>query len=177
VVLSTCGTGNPKLQDDLFFTQCWDESKSVMVRVSDSCPCQYPIKGPDGTTQEIRTQNWCCGGNNHFDLSFWAFEQLAHPTYGVMPIEYRPVNCETREPLRWVRRGVGRQALPAKDCWIMQTMFALEDIVSVPNRQQQAASCSEQGCVLDWSTCTRPRAAQLCSNAAVRRVYTNMLAV
>ena len=96
-------TGNPKLEDDLFYTQCWDDSKSIMVRVGDSCPCQYPIKGPDGKVAEVRTQNWCCGGNNHFDLSFWAFEQLAHPTYGVMPIEYRPVNCETREPLRWVR--------------------------------------------------------------------------
>jgi cullin-associated NEDD8-dissociated protein 1 len=44
--------------------------------------------------------HWCCGGHNHFDLSYWGFEQLAHPTYGVIPIEYWPVDCETLEPLR-----------------------------------------------------------------------------
>lgn len=92
--------GNPKETQDLVWAECWDDTKAVTVRVADSCPCQYPIKGADGKVQEVRTQNWCCGGNNHFDLSFWAFEQLAHPSYGVIPIEYRPVDCETGEPLR-----------------------------------------------------------------------------
>jgi cullin-associated NEDD8-dissociated protein 1 len=45
----------------------------------------------------------CCvcpiDSNNHMDLSFWAFEQLAHPSYGVMPIEYRPVACDSGAPL------------------------------------------------------------------------------
>jgi cullin-associated NEDD8-dissociated protein 1 len=88
--------GNPKLEQDLFHTQCWNDSNAITVRIADSCPCQYFIK----ETGETRTQNWCCGGNNHFDLSVFAFEQLAHPSYGVMPIEYRPVDCETGEPLR-----------------------------------------------------------------------------
>jgi hypothetical protein len=94
--------GNPRIEDDLFYTQCWDEDKVITVRIGDSCPCKYSIRGNGGTGEvtEVRTQNWCCGGNNHFDLSFWAFEQLAHPSYGVMPIEYRPVNCETGAPLR-----------------------------------------------------------------------------
>lgn len=26
--------------------------------------------------------------------------QLAHPVYGVMPLEYRPVDCVTDEPLK-----------------------------------------------------------------------------
>lgn len=38
-------------------------------------------------------------GIDHFDLSFWAFEQLAHPLYGQMMLEYRPVSCETRAPV------------------------------------------------------------------------------
>lgn len=38
----------------------------------------------------------------HMDLSFWAFERLAHPVYGVMGIEARPVNCYTKEPLRFL---------------------------------------------------------------------------
>jgi cullin-associated NEDD8-dissociated protein 1 len=93
---AACAAGNPKEAEDLVWAQCWDDNKSVTVRIGDSCPCKYPIK----ETGEIRTQPWCCGGNNHFDLSFWAFEKLAHPSYGVIPIEYRPVNCETGTPLR-----------------------------------------------------------------------------
>jgi cullin-associated NEDD8-dissociated protein 1 len=95
-----CPAGNSKLEEDVFWTKCWDDSKVVTVRVGDSCPCKYLIKDTKtGQVGEIRTQNWCCGGNNHFDLSFWAFEQLAHPSYGVMPIEYRPVACDSGAPL------------------------------------------------------------------------------
>jgi len=32
-------------------------------------------------------------------VSSRAFEKLAHPTYGVMSIEYRPVDCYSKEPL------------------------------------------------------------------------------
>jgi hypothetical protein len=28
-----------------------------------------------------------------------SFLQLAHPSYGVMPLEYRPVDCDTNQPL------------------------------------------------------------------------------
>jgi cullin-associated NEDD8-dissociated protein 1 len=56
----------------LFAVQCWDDQRSITVRVADSCPCQYNIK----ETGEVRTQYWCCGGNNHFDLSYWAFQEV-----------------------------------------------------------------------------------------------------
>lgn len=56
--------GNPRETEDVVFAQCWDDTKSITVRVADSCPCKYNIK----ETGEVRTQNWCCGGNNHFDL-------------------------------------------------------------------------------------------------------------
>lgn len=54
-----------------------------------------------------------------FELCLWlllvvlsnyrAFEKLAHPTYGVMGIEYRPVDCYSKEPLKLVggREGLG----------------------------------------------------------------------
>lgn len=29
-----------------------------------------------------------------------AFEKLAHPTYGVMNIEYRPVDCNSKAPIK-----------------------------------------------------------------------------
>ena len=34
-------------------------------------------------------QLWCNSDIYHFDLSYWAFEQLAHPTYGVMMVDFR----------------------------------------------------------------------------------------
>lgn len=36
---------------------------------------------------------------DHLDLSYDAFEKLAHPIYGVMMMEYRPVDCDTQRPL------------------------------------------------------------------------------
>jgi cullin-associated NEDD8-dissociated protein 1 len=86
--------GNPFEQDGMFYSECWDEEKVITVKVGDSCPCIYKLN--DGT---VRRQWWCCGGNNHFDLSFWAFEKLVHPSYGVMKMEYRPVDCQTGSPL------------------------------------------------------------------------------
>jgi cullin-associated NEDD8-dissociated protein 1 len=38
-------------------------------------------------------------GLGHFDLSFWAFEQLAHPLYGIQMLEYRAVDCDTGAPV------------------------------------------------------------------------------
>ncbi len=35
------------------------------------------------------------------DLSYWGFQQLAHPLNGIMMTEFRPVNCDTHEPLQF----------------------------------------------------------------------------
>jgi cullin-associated NEDD8-dissociated protein 1 len=58
--------GNPREADKLQYVKCWDDARSIFIRVGDSCPCQQ--KKPDGTTQP---QFWCCGGNNHMDLNYW----------------------------------------------------------------------------------------------------------
>jgi hypothetical protein len=58
--------------EDLLYAQCWDDAKIITVKVADSCPCKYFIK----YTGETRTQPACCGGHNHFDLSYWAFQQV-----------------------------------------------------------------------------------------------------
>lgn len=67
-----CITGNPYLTQDLFWVKCWNDSKTITVRVADSCPCKYNIS----ETGEVRVQYWCCGGMNHFDLSYWAFQEV-----------------------------------------------------------------------------------------------------
>ncbi|KAJ9505556.1 hypothetical protein QJQ45_028036, partial [Haematococcus lacustris] len=88
--------GNPGAPRNLIFTQCYDTAKVVRVRIVDSCPCVQVL--PDGAPTvkpggEVRRQEWCCGPVNHFDLSYWAFEQLAHPLFGAMMLEYRSVDC------------------------------------------------------------------------------------
>jgi len=70
-------------------TTCYDRDKTLVVQIIDICPCDY-IYG----RQEI-----CCGDIPHFDLSFWAFELLAHPMQGKMNLMFRPVNCLTQDPL------------------------------------------------------------------------------
>jgi cullin-associated NEDD8-dissociated protein 1 len=42
---------------------------------------------------------WLDAGLGHFDLSFWAFEQLAHPLYGIQMLEYRAVDCDSGAPV------------------------------------------------------------------------------
>ena len=70
-------------------TTCYDRNKILFVQIIDICPCDY-IYG----RQEI-----CCGDIPHFDLSFWAFETLAHPLQGKMNLLFRPVDCVTKQPL------------------------------------------------------------------------------
>ena len=35
------------------------------------------------------------------DLSYWGFQQLAHPLNGIMMTEFRPVSCDTHQPLQF----------------------------------------------------------------------------
>ncbi|KAJ9517598.1 hypothetical protein QJQ45_025065 [Haematococcus lacustris] len=94
--------GNPAAPEGRSYTQCHDSDKTVRVRVIDSCPCTQVL--PDGAPGvkpggEVRRQEWCCGPMPHFDLSWWAFEQLAHPLSGSMMLQYRPVDCDSGAPL------------------------------------------------------------------------------
>ena len=75
------------------YAQCWDESAPpIFVRVIDICPCNRP-------PQQGGRNQACCTTAPHIDLSYWAFEKLAHPLYGDMTIQFRPVDCNTRQPL------------------------------------------------------------------------------
>lgn len=73
--------GIPKDKDqEIKYTQCRDNSTTAVITIIDACPCTY-IGG--------RQQKVCCGPIDHFDLSFWAFNKLAHPLYGLMMLDYR----------------------------------------------------------------------------------------
>jgi len=69
---------------------CFDDTKSVVVRTVDNCPCQYP-------SNEYSNKRWCCGdagaGSAHMDLSVWSFEKLASLNLGVIAISFREVPC------------------------------------------------------------------------------------
>ncbi|GLC47742.1 Expansin-A20 [Pleodorina starrii] len=59
---------------------------SVIVTVTDSCPCDYPANA-------YSNRRWCCGDMYHMDLSQTAFSKLADLGLGVIGIKYRTVDC------------------------------------------------------------------------------------
>jgi hypothetical protein len=65
---------------------CYDESASIVVMVTDTCPCTYP-------TNYSSNKRWCCGDMYHLDLSIWAYEKLAAPKWGVIGLIWRDVPC------------------------------------------------------------------------------------
>ncbi|PNH06791.1 hypothetical protein TSOC_006808 [Tetrabaena socialis] len=68
---------------------CRDNQASVIVQITDTCPCNYP-------SNAYSNKRWCCGDEYHLDLSAWAFEKLAEPKWGVIGIMARPVSCSTK---------------------------------------------------------------------------------
>uniref|UniRef100_A0A383VYW9 Expansin-like EG45 domain-containing protein n=1 Tax=Tetradesmus obliquus TaxID=3088 RepID=A0A383VYW9_TETOB len=66
---------------------CYDSSQSVVLRITDTCPCTYPANA-------YSNKRWCCNDMDHFDVSVWAFEKLADKKWGVIGIKYRRVPCD-----------------------------------------------------------------------------------
>eukprot|EP01026_Neomeris_dumetosa_P077057 TRINITY_DN829_c0_g1_i4.p1 TRINITY_DN829_c0_g1~~TRINITY_DN829_c0_g1_i4.p1 ORF type:complete len:469 (+),score=68.74 TRINITY_DN829_c0_g1_i4:175-1407(+) len=66
---------------------CRDPEASVMMTVTDTCPCNYP-------TNFYSNMRWCCGDMDHLDISVWAFEKLAEMRWGVIGVQYREVPCD-----------------------------------------------------------------------------------
>lgn len=67
--------GNPAEKDGHQWVRCWNES-SVVVKIVDNCPAvQWKVN-------HAEPQMWCSADVYHIDLSYWAFEKLAHPVYG-----------------------------------------------------------------------------------------------
>lgn len=66
------------------------EKKSVVVMITDSCPCNHP-GNPESN------KRWCCGGeggNRHWDLSYAAFDAIAIRHRGVVDVRYRRASCD-----------------------------------------------------------------------------------
>ena len=89
--------GNPAEKDNQQYVKCWNNGSSI-VRIVDDCPAVLP-QGAWANPNKPEPQPWCSSDVYHFDLSYWAFEKQAHPLYGVMNVAFRPVDCDTREPL------------------------------------------------------------------------------
>jgi hypothetical protein len=51
---------------------CWDESASVVVMVTDTCPCHYP-------NNYHSNKRWCCGDMYHLDLSICEYQWPKEP--------------------------------------------------------------------------------------------------
>eukprot|EP01024_Parvocaulis_polyphysoides_P066410 TRINITY_DN7801_c0_g1_i1.p1 TRINITY_DN7801_c0_g1~~TRINITY_DN7801_c0_g1_i1.p1 ORF type:complete len:421 (-),score=52.50 TRINITY_DN7801_c0_g1_i1:270-1532(-) len=67
--------------------QCYDPEASVVVTVTDTCPCNY-------ASNWYSNQRWCCGDMDHLDLSVWTFEKLADTKWGVLGLQYQAVSCD-----------------------------------------------------------------------------------
>jgi len=83
---------------------CFDESASVVVTITDTCPCHYP-----GNYHS--NKRWCCGDMYHLDISLWAFEKLADTGKGVIAIEHRDVACSYK-PSKSARNPWGQKSGP-----------------------------------------------------------------
>jgi hypothetical protein len=67
------------------FDACSDESKSIVIKVVDTCPC-------------VGNEKWCCGDVPHFDLGKEAFARLAPVGKGIIGLKWRQVPCEQGMP-------------------------------------------------------------------------------
>lgn len=47
--------------------------------ITDSCPCDHP---------NPTNQKFCCGDTTHFDLSWWAFNEIGNTEQGFMDVMY-----------------------------------------------------------------------------------------
>lgn len=48
---------------------CYDQRSSVVVMITDTCPCYYP-------NNYASNKRWCCGDMHHLDMSIWAYEKV-----------------------------------------------------------------------------------------------------
>ncbi|PNH06786.1 hypothetical protein TSOC_006810 [Tetrabaena socialis] len=64
---------------------CRDNEASVIVQITDTCPCNYP-------SNAYSNKRWCCGDEYHLDLSTWAFEKTCgrrrRDSWGVETVTY-----------------------------------------------------------------------------------------
>jgi hypothetical protein len=65
---------------------CFNNYASVVVMVTDTCPCQYP-------GNYYSNKRWCCNDMYHLDMSVWAYEKLAERKWGVIAVSWRDVPC------------------------------------------------------------------------------------
>ncbi|CAM6101296.1 unnamed protein product [Calypogeia fissa] len=71
---------------------CYQGGKSIIVTATNNCP-----QGSFG--------GWCDYPKPHFDLAIYAFQQLAPPSAGVFPLQYRRVSCVKDGGVRIIVEG------------------------------------------------------------------------
>lgn len=69
---------------------------SVVVMVTDSCPCHHP---------NFSNKRWCCGDRTHLDLSYMAFDYLAPREAGVVDLKIRNVSCKLQGQVTHLKAG------------------------------------------------------------------------
>lgn len=49
---------------------CRNTEESLVVRITDTCPCTYPANA-------FSNKRWCCMDAPHFDIGIWSFEKVS----------------------------------------------------------------------------------------------------
>ncbi|WIA44468.1 hypothetical protein OEZ86_007214 [Tetradesmus obliquus] len=70
-------------------SSCRDPAASVIIKITDSCPCSYP-------GNYYSNKRWCCGDMDHLDISVQSFLKLSDMKWGVIPLQYRKVACNAK---------------------------------------------------------------------------------
>lgn len=108
------------------------------MTIIDICPCNY----------SWGQQRVCCGPIPHFDLSYWAHEKLAHPIQGKMMLKFRPVNCDTKEPVD-ARKGaaarLATRAIGARDGVLVKGGGADQKVATFPATSIRGSSSPADG--------------------------------
>lgn len=78
---------------------CRNTDESVVVTVTDACPCHKE-------SNIVGNKRWCCGDQNHMDLSVWAFEKLASKVTYAFQREKQVAGCTLGGYVPWAPNHV-----------------------------------------------------------------------
>ncbi|XWS39654.1 hypothetical protein CRYUN_Cryun18bG0073600 [Craigia yunnanensis] len=100
---------------------CLQGSPSVILTATDFCPPNYGLSADYG--------GWCNFPKVHFEMSEAAFAEIAEKRADIVPVQYKRVNCQRRDGIRFTMGG------SAHFCQVLITNVGLDgEVVTVKVR-------------------------------------------
>ena len=125
---------------------CRDPSAAIVVTITDACPCKYPDNA-------YSNERWCCGDQDHLDLSSSAFDKLAATSQGVIAVSFREVDCnhipDHVAPTQSIVLSEGdKSRFPSSNCG-MEEQCGGESATPIPQMMDGDAARSTSSVVVD----------------------------